>query len=324
MAFIKILVCALVGSVAGQNFRTFANNGFSQNSLLNQNELFPEPSTTPIPILKFVDQHNTDGSYTYGFQSADGTYKLETRLKSGEVKGKYGYIDSDGNLKETSYGADTVTGFVPTVDGKVHSPPSISQPEDLEQQNLIPDFAPTPSPKIAQRPVALPKLNARPTNNNNNRASLPASRFQNFRPQATPVEQQQEDNFRVVNGRRAVLRKRVRPTSQPQEPVQAVPNRNTVNSQIIADEKESRVEALKERQRQLQILEDQRSQLVRLQQAQQGQRPLPARSETARSFSFTQQQQQFRAQPQQQELFAPLDPFVSNFNSNSGTYSIKY
>ena len=25
----------------------------------------------------------------------------------GEVKGKYGYIDSDGNLKETSYGADT-------------------------------------------------------------------------------------------------------------------------------------------------------------------------------------------------------------------------
>lgn len=204
----------------------------------------------------------------------------------------------------------------------MHSPPSISQPEDLEQQNLIPDFAPTPSPKIAQRPVALPKLNARPTNNN--RASLPASRFANFRPQATPVEQQQEDNFRVVNGRRAVLRKRVRPTSQPQEPVPAVPNRNTVNSQIIADEKVSRVEALKERQRQLQILEDQRSQLVRLQQAQQGQQPLPARSETARSFSFTQQQQQFRAQPQQQELFAPLDPFVSNFNSNSGTYSIKY
>ncbi len=37
------------------------------------------------------------------------------------------------------------------------------------------------------------------------------------------------------------------------------------------------MEALKERQRQLQILEDQRSQLVRLQQAQQGQRPLPAR-----------------------------------------------
>jgi hypothetical protein len=34
---------------------------------------------TPIPILRYLDQQNPDGSYTYGYESADGTYKIETR-----------------------------------------------------------------------------------------------------------------------------------------------------------------------------------------------------------------------------------------------------
>merc|ERR1719499_1913225 len=51
------------------------------------------PTTTPVPILRYIDKQNTDGSYTYGFEGADGTYKLETRFADGRVKGKYGYID---------------------------------------------------------------------------------------------------------------------------------------------------------------------------------------------------------------------------------------
>merc|ERR1711962_413035 len=107
MAFNKILVSVLLGCVAGQNSRTFP--GFSLNEDIS--------TTTPVPILKSIDQHNNDGSYTYGFQSADGTYKIETRLVTGEVKGKYGYIDANGNLKETSYGAMADLGFQPIVDG---------------------------------------------------------------------------------------------------------------------------------------------------------------------------------------------------------------
>ena len=38
-----------------------------------------------------------------------------------------------------------VNGFVPTIDGVKHSNPSVSAPEDTNQ---IPDFAPTPSPKV--------------------------------------------------------------------------------------------------------------------------------------------------------------------------------
>lgn len=91
-----------------------------------------------FPILKFIDQHNTDGSYTCS-ESADGTYKLETRLETGEVRGKYGYIDEDGNLKETSYGADTVNGFVPTkMWRETHSIPLSA----LLRNQSDPDFAP--------------------------------------------------------------------------------------------------------------------------------------------------------------------------------------
>jgi len=40
-----------------------------------------DDSTTkaPIPILRYLDKQNPDGSYTYGYESGDGTYKIETR-----------------------------------------------------------------------------------------------------------------------------------------------------------------------------------------------------------------------------------------------------
>ena len=45
---------------------------------LNRNTV--ETSTkAPIPILRYLDQQNPDGSYTFGYESGDGTYKIETR-----------------------------------------------------------------------------------------------------------------------------------------------------------------------------------------------------------------------------------------------------
>merc|ERR1711973_126177 len=120
MAFNKILVSVLLSSVAGQNSRTFSGFG-------SLNADVATPSTTPVPILKFIDQHNNDGSYTYGYQSADGTYKIETRLANGEVSGKYGYYDEHGSFKETSYGAGTGEGFKPVVDGVEYSLPAVQQ-----------------------------------------------------------------------------------------------------------------------------------------------------------------------------------------------------
>ena len=68
---------------------------------------------------------NDDGSYTYGYEASDGTFKLETRFADGTVQGKYGYIDANGQVKIIEYGAD-VMGFQPEgdlPDGIVIPPP---------------------------------------------------------------------------------------------------------------------------------------------------------------------------------------------------------
>ena len=49
-----------------------------------------EVKAEPIAILKQINKHNEDGSYTYGYEGADGSFKIETKLATGEVMGKYG------------------------------------------------------------------------------------------------------------------------------------------------------------------------------------------------------------------------------------------
>lgn len=68
--------------------------------------------TTPVPILKQLNRHNEDGSYSYGYEAADGSFKIETKYPTGEVQGKYGYIDDGGKLREIEYGASK-RGFEP-------------------------------------------------------------------------------------------------------------------------------------------------------------------------------------------------------------------
>merc|ERR1712105_268693 len=90
-------------------------------------------STTPVPILRYVDNQNIDGSYTYGYEAADGTYKLETRYQDGKVKGKYGYVDPDGNLREASYGAEAGRGFEPQIAGLELPPPVVAPAEAVNE-----------------------------------------------------------------------------------------------------------------------------------------------------------------------------------------------
>lgn len=65
-----------------------------------------------MPILKQIDRHNDDGSYTYGYEAADRSFKIETKYPDGEVFGKYGYLDDQGKLREIEYGASK-RGFEP-------------------------------------------------------------------------------------------------------------------------------------------------------------------------------------------------------------------
>merc|ERR1719445_1280695 len=167
MAFNKILSVLLVAG----SFPAWTSAQFSSTS-----------STTPVPILRYVDTQNIDGSYTYGYEAADGTYKLETRYTDGRVKGKYGYIDPDGNLREASYGAEAGRGFEPQIEG-LELPPPVTAPE--ETFNEIPE-------------------------------QVPQKQFQNFQPTENTDN---ANKFKIVNGRRALGKKvrRVKATPAPKQ-----------------------------------------------------------------------------------------------------------
>lgn len=164
-------------------------------------------NTTPVPILKQINRHNEDGSYSYGYEAADGSYKIETKSAAGEVKGKYGYVDDSGNLREIEYGANQ-NGFHPTGDGIQVAPaaphnPSQSYPslqdgeiddgQYREDPNIYldPKYNSKPSKagtnfRINQNKPAAP----RPYNNNQQsffaQSPVPAQAPQQQFPAATP------------------------------------------------------------------------------------------------------------------------------------------
>ncbi|CAH0769395.1 unnamed protein product [Bemisia tabaci] len=75
-----------------------------------------EEDQTEVAILKQVNRVNDDGSYTFGYEAADGSFKIETRDVRGNVKGMFGYVDSSGDLKKVSYSSSNNTGFVQTAE----------------------------------------------------------------------------------------------------------------------------------------------------------------------------------------------------------------
>merc|ERR1712001_649078 len=235
MAFNKILfVLVAAGSAPAwaQQSSLFSFNN-------NLNSAPATPSTTPVPILRYIDKQDTDGSYTYGFEGADGTYKLETRYVDGRVKGKYGYIDPDGVLREASYGAEAGRGFEPEISGLELPPPVTS---DIQETafNEIPDTRPDTRPATSQQ-----------------------KQFANFQPANN------NGRVKVVNGRRALVKK-VRRVKATPAPKQFIDEQAVKQANLKARQQQLRT--LEEHRRQL--LEVQRQQ----QQQQSGGRQQQARA----------------------------------------------
>ncbi|XP_011060840.1 PREDICTED: putative mediator of RNA polymerase II transcription subunit 12 isoform X1 [Acromyrmex echinatior] len=57
----------------------------------------------PVQTIRNYNKVNDDGSFTFGYEAADGSFKEETRGTDCVVRGKYGYIDPDGNKREFTY-----------------------------------------------------------------------------------------------------------------------------------------------------------------------------------------------------------------------------
>merc|ERR1719483_1270467 len=250
-------------------------------------QLSKPTSTTPVPILRYIDNQNTDGSYTFGFEGADGTYKLETRHADGRVKGKYGYYDPEGVLREATYGAEAGRGFEPVIQGLELPPPTI----EAEIQNEIPQSF---EPKIQ---------NAQKFKNFKAQSLTPKSLTpQSVTPKRLTTAPDQS-RVKIVNGRRAVLKKRLRVKASPVPPQLVDPQIQKRNN-------------LRAREEQLQILRDHRQQLLKLQQTVAG-----GRQNSVRSFSGFRKTQ---AEAVRSSPVGVSDPYVTGLNLADGSYSYSY
>ncbi|XP_038215107.1 MAP7 domain-containing protein 1-like isoform X1 [Zerene cesonia] len=70
---------------------------------LKQNPVQDGPKQPPVQTIRNYNKVNDDGSFTFGYEAADGSFKEETRGTDCVVRGKYGYIDPDGNKREFTY-----------------------------------------------------------------------------------------------------------------------------------------------------------------------------------------------------------------------------
>jgi len=79
----------------------------------------------PVQTIRNYSKYNDDGSFTFGYEAADGSFKEEVRGTDCVVRGKYGYVDPDGNKREFTY-----------VSGNPCDPNSVSQEEDESAKGM--------------------------------------------------------------------------------------------------------------------------------------------------------------------------------------------
>lgn len=125
--------------------------------LVSKDTLYPSSFLILFsPLLRF-HRHNEDGSYTYGFEGADGSFKIETKLANGEVIGKYGYVDDSGKVRTIEYGANKY-GFQPAGEGITVPPVTIGNDTDSSERQQFEDEEPqfVQVPVKSARPVQPP------------------------------------------------------------------------------------------------------------------------------------------------------------------------
>lgn len=55
----------------------------------------PESKAPPVQTIRNYNKVNDDGSFTFGYEAADGSFKEETRGTDCVVRGRYGYVDPE-------------------------------------------------------------------------------------------------------------------------------------------------------------------------------------------------------------------------------------
>ncbi|XP_050076196.1 mediator of RNA polymerase II transcription subunit 15 [Anopheles maculipalpis] len=177
MDFLTIATC-LAGVILAQDYQEY------RQAPLRIGTKAEEPKPTPVPILKQINRHNEDGSYTYGYEGADGSFKIETKLATGEVKGKYGYVDETGKVKVVEYGANKY-GFQPSGEGITVPPPTLVDETTGKDDLLEDDDGNIPAPRLQKhRPISKPRFQ-----------EVPIQQHQPQRPQQHQPQQSQPQYY---------------------------------------------------------------------------------------------------------------------------------
>lgn len=116
-----------------------------------------KPSVETIRRYQFT---SPDGSFTFGYENADGSFKEETRGADCVVNGKYGYVEEDGTRREFTYQA-----------GNPCDPKAAAAQADLPEEEPV------------QAPVRRPSNTPRPTVTRPEPARSQPERPQPERPQ---------------------------------------------------------------------------------------------------------------------------------------------
>uniref|UniRef100_A0A182PTE8 Uncharacterized protein n=1 Tax=Anopheles epiroticus TaxID=199890 RepID=A0A182PTE8_9DIPT len=168
-----------------------------------------ESRAPPVQTIRNYSKVNDDGSFTFGYEAADGSFKEETRGTDCVVRGKYGYIDPDGNKREFTY-----------VSGNPCDPnnPDGSEEEESDRTDGGQDESNENVPQNypVRRPVAIARPTAAPVRHQSTPApARPTTTvFQNDYQDRRQQEQSSEGEEEVQIGQRGPV-PQPRPAARP-------------------------------------------------------------------------------------------------------------
>merc|ERR1711874_626105 len=254
------------------------------------------PATTEAPkavteevIIKYINEINEDGSYTVGFEAADGTFKMETRDVEGNVEGTYGFLNEHGEIEVVEYSSNNSTGF--TTNNRLPELPVFDPEEGTNSVVEDPAFVQERArhqavldhqKRVVEKQKAIQAQNERNlqrqsfANQRNNGQRRPVFNAANFNPNAPISNQFDQQGFNQDF------------------------NRFTQQQQFAGQQQQQQFTPRQQqqfipRQQQQQFIPQQQQQLAPAFQAQQQQS----------RFQFNPQQQQQQIVPQQQQQLAP-------------------
>lgn len=173
----------------------------------------------PVQTIRNYNKVNDDGSFTFGYEAADGSFKEETRGTDCVVRGKYGYVDPDGNKREFTYVSGNPCD--PNHPDETQDDRSVEDPN--EPENVPQNYPQRPIRPVSNRPQ---QQYSRPAIQTTTHA--PTTVFQNNYASSSYADEDEEpENIQLLQQRpqqrpeEVTIRQRPRITATTPSPISA-------------------------------------------------------------------------------------------------------